>query len=209
MSTLIYGSSATVLHYDPFTCSPTVEDPRCEPQFSTQTSYGDGASALRVFTNRASQNLVDIFARIFLRAASNSSQIDSVAPVQKLLDLTGWSQRRLATAIGVTHPTVAALLKGDAGALARSPQVRTVLADLTTLVTRLAPLSARKGYDLWEVLNTPGGTADASAFDLVRGRELGRAYVTALDAMNPDQGLGMSAGPYPVKAGISSVDLTE
>src|SRR4051812_787419 len=57
-----------------------------------------------------------------------------VQQVSELARMTLWTHRTLGQIIGVTHPTVAKLLKGESGALSRSQESRERLSEVYAVV---------------------------------------------------------------------------
>lgn len=202
---------STLEYRDPIYATPTLEPPR---QTRVLEEFGQllytASSALHgIFSARPSQSPVaNIFETYDVEEFDDLPKPQTSELVRQILDLTRWSHRRFAQIIEVTHPTVTAVLRGDSGVL-RSPSKQSLLADLHQLILRVAPLAARKGYDLGEVLERSPGGGVSSALDLLKSREFGRAYVTAMDIITPPRATRFMAGSYPAVAGRSSLDLTE
>lgn len=202
---------STLEFRDPIYATPTLEPPR---HSKVMEEFGEllytASSALHgIFSARPSQSQVkDIFEGYDVEEQDEATRPQTGDLVREILDLTQWSHRRLAQIIEVTHPTITAILRGDSGVL-RSPSKQSFLADLHQLVLRVAPLAARKGYDLGEVLERPAGSSAPSALDLLKRRDFGRAYVTVMDIITPQRATRLMTGSYPAVAGRSSLGLTE
>ena len=208
-----FASGYSTLEYrDPIYATPTLEPPQ---QATVLEEFGELLYTARsilhgIFSAKPSQSSVaDVFEIYDLSIQDAVARPQISALVREILDLTQWSHRRFAQVLEVTHPTVTAMLRGESGVLLRSPAKQGLLADLHQLVLRVAPLAARKGYDLGEVLERSPSGDELSALDLLRSREFGRAYVTAMDVITPRQATKFMTGSYPARAGRSSLDLTE
>lgn len=121
-------------------------------------------------------------------------------------DWTGFSNRRLAAALGTSHPTVAALLAGE-GNLAGRPDVRTRVSDLHSLCARLAPLVAHDPVQLRDLLDvSSGGT---TVLDLAAGGRVADAYVIALRAVSPRDQDPYPASVFPAIPGAATEALDD
>lgn len=130
---------------------------------------------------------VDVFASwLSLAPIQTSREISRrhsmINAVQQIIHMTGWSNRKVATAIGTSHPTVAALLRGKiperVGGLAQTVE------HLTEVIYKIwiACAKDRSRVDsAMQTLNQEGKTA----YDLIVEKNYARAYLAALDSTRP------------------------
>lgn len=206
MTTVMPEHGSTVSFYSPFSADPTLPLPeRTGRAISVTESLLRGAFA----PGSAPGSGPDVFEREVFRTPDNPPSPRVQQAAREIKDLTGWSNRRLAQALGVTHPTVKAIEKGGAGALARSPHVQRRLSILHQVLSRIAPLAERKRYPLAQALEQAAQQGGLSALELVRMEDGNRAYLAALDVISPRRRGKMIRSSHPVKPGRSSVELTE
>lgn len=202
---------STVSDYSPFSIEPTIPLPeRALPGSWHGQSLVFAESVLRGAFAAPSIRVAPDFLD---QAAFGMSHAAPAAHVRRMVreikELTDWSDRKLARALGVSHPTVAAMGKSGSKALARSPHAQRRLSVLHQVIVRIAPLAERKGYPLAQALEHAPGPGAPSAVDLVQLEDGSQAYLAAMDVINPKRGKRMMKSPRPVTAGRSTVDLTE
>ncbi|MGH8827625.1 MAG: helix-turn-helix domain-containing protein, partial [Jiangellaceae bacterium] len=120
---------------------------------------------------------------------------------------TGWSQRKLAKALGSTHPTVRALEEGRSAA--RSKDLFDRLLDVHDVVERAFMLAGRDVKESDRLLTTPPADDRASALDLLESRQPAEAYLAALDVLRPRRQTAMMRGMWPARAGEATTALSE
>ena len=127
----------------------------------------------------------------------------------RLRTLTGWSVRATAQALGTTHPTISALLAGRQAWTPRIPELPGRLAALVELAERINRLVGGEAASVDTALKgvPPGQTL--SALDHLREGDLGRAYTTALDVLQPPRRTGMMRGVWPTTPGEATVALDD
>lgn len=126
----------------------------------------------------------------------------------QLKDWTGWSSRMLAEAVGTTHPTVEAILRGDSQ-LSRLPQVAHRVAALYELVIRLNKLVGEDSGELDRAMTQRPSPDRPSALMLVGSGRPADAYLAALDVITPPRASGMMRGRYPARPGEATVALDD
>lgn len=133
--------------------------------------------------------------------------------VQQLLArlqvVTGWSARTTAQALGTTHPTVSALSAGRQASTPRIPEFPGRLVALVELAERLARVADGEVASVDAALRSipPGQTR--SAVDHLRSGDLGRAYTTALDVLEPPRRGGMMRSVWPARPGEATAALDD
>lgn len=123
--------------------------------------------------------------------------------IRDIKAMTGWSDRTIATVLGVSHPTVAALRQGRRG---RVP-LRARLMRVHDLVERVYMLSERNPESTEELLtaNTPDGR---SAFSLLAADRPADAYLAVTDVLYPPPE-GLLTGSHPASVGNAIAPLAE
>jgi hypothetical protein len=98
----------------------------------------------------------------------------------RIRQLTGWSDRTLGSAVGASHPTIGNVLHARV-----TPRLglRQRIATLHALVQRVSTVAGNEPEATDRALRTPIAGRNALAH-LAEG-EVGRAYLTALDALRP------------------------
>lgn len=121
---------------------------------------------------------------------------------------TRWSARFIATVLGTTHPTVAALLDGRATGGRHLPDLHSRLRELHDVVTRVHALAGDDPEETVRLLTTaPPGAAPA--VDLLRSRDPAAAYLAAVDVVRPSRPRGMMTGLFPVRGGEATAALED
>ena len=106
---------------------------------------------------------------------------------------TGWSDRRLATALGITHPTVAALAKGTS--VGRTSDAEQIAA-LHDVVRQIYLLCGKDSTETDRVFVTENESG-SSAFVLLSNGDIVAGYLAALDLARPRSGGKMLASRLP------------
>lgn len=129
---------------------------------------------------------------------------DFESQATRICDATGWSQRALGRALGVSHPTAGKLLQGagrhDLGLLTRLDQ-------LNALVIRVSALTRNAVGETDRALRTP--VEGRSALQHFTGGNRARAYTTALLAMQPPRASGLIVGSRPAIVGTATTPLDD
>ncbi len=128
--------------------------------------------------------------------------------LRQIKSWTGWSSRTLAEAVGTTHVTVEAILRGDSQ-LARLPQVAQRAAALYELAIRLYKVVGEDPGELVRAMTQPPTPSRPSALMLVGTGHAADAYLTALDVISPPRTDGMMQGRYPAQPGEATVALDD
>ncbi|NNN22686.1 MAG: hypothetical protein HKL80_11880 [Acidimicrobiales bacterium] len=139
-----------------------------------------------------------------------SQETRKVALVQtqlhRIIEWTGWSRRKVAQALGTTHPTVSAILDGRQISNRLQP-ISTQIAMLYNLVSRLRIVVNSDQNELRRALDTKQLKGSLSSIDLIKRGELAEAYLAALDALSPPRVSGLMQSRFPRRAGEASVPL--
>lgn len=127
--------------------------------------------------------------------------VDPEAPAtaRRLRDVvawTDWSNRYLADLLGTTHPTIAAVLRGQE--ITRLPDLRDRIARMHRVVQRLAALSDWDRSEVLRLLETRHVT-EKSAAELMAARQFGKAYLVALDVRRPLPADGLMGSDFPAR----------
>lgn len=128
------------------------------------------------------------------------------AMMQELKNWTGWSDRRLAPALGVSHPTVAALAAGRSTGrpadVARVTETHAVIRQIFLLV-------GGDSAEISRILMVERAGSPSPIALLAEGRS-GAAYLAAIDAVRPRSKGRMLQSKLPsAKPGRSTVSLDE
>jgi hypothetical protein len=123
-----------------------------------------------------------------------------------ILGLTGWSHRRLATALGTTHPTIANILGGRAeGPVWRNSEYRTRLREMHTVVERIAALAPGDKSQVRSLLVRP--TEGGTAIDHMAAGRFDDAYLAAIETLRPARDTRLITGQRPRPVGENTVAL--
>jgi transcriptional regulator with XRE-family HTH domain len=126
---------------------------------------------------------------------------------QEILAWTGWSQRKLARALGATHPTIRALEEGRSAARARDLFDR--LVEVHSVVERIFLVAHRDESETDRLLSTAPGDGLAPAIVLIEERRPAEAYLAAMDVHRPRRQSAMMSGIWPAKAGEATTALED
>lgn len=125
---------------------------------------------------------------------------------REIREWTGWSQRKMARALGTSHPTVRALEEGRS--VWRVRDILTRLIEAHSVVERAHLLSGRKSQETDRLLTTPRTAGELTAIDLISQRRPSEAYLAVLDVLRPRQH-GMMTGLWPAEAHQGTAALTD
>ena len=125
---------------------------------------------------------------------------------QELLVWTGWSHRRLANVLKISHPTVSALEQGTSSA--RVGDLFDRLVEAHEVVKRVHLIADRDPSRTSRLLSTPPEPGN-SASSLLARRRPAEAYLAALDAQRPRRAEPMMQSIWPARVGEATVDLAE
>ena len=128
--------------------------------------------------------------------------------LRELQRMTQWTNRTLGEIIGVSHPTIAQALRGNAGALSRSAVQRQRLADAYTVVSRIFLLAGRDVTRTAAALDTPT-TDDMTAIDYLSDGHVTKAYLAAARALRPPRIGEMMTGAYPLDPRTATVAVLD
>lgn len=119
---------------------------------------------------------------------------------------TGWSQRRLASVLNTTHPTVKALEQGRIVTRVRDLPAR--LSDIHRVVERVFLLAGRNPNETNRLLTSRANNRQLSAVDLLAEGRAAQAYLAVLDILRPPDE-GMAVGIWPSKPGVATTSLED
>jgi hypothetical protein len=120
---------------------------------------------------------------------------------------TGWSTRALAEAVGTTHPTIRQILDAVPGSGTRRPDMLRRLEQVHGVVARIYLMAGSDSRRAAAVL--AAGPAGRSAVDYLSAGEANKAYLAALDVLQPREGNGLLVGARPVQPGRGTVDYLD
>lgn len=129
-----------------------------------------------------------------------------VAPIRRAADniklWTGFSDRSLAKAVGVTHPTVRALISGVRPSFVNSADAARRLLMLEQIAGRLRAI-APDTSSLAAALQVPPPGAARSALDEIARGDRGAAYLASLDVLVPRAPRGLLQPLLPMVPGAT------
>jgi hypothetical protein len=120
---------------------------------------------------------------------------------------TGWSARALAEVTGTSHPTINAVLQGQAATLTRAPGLATRIRQLHDLVSRLQIVVGGDSAELTRALKDRPAPGRRSAAEELAAGEPADAYLAALDVLSPPRTTGMMRSRFPARPGEASSAL--
>lgn len=121
---------------------------------------------------------------------------------------THWSARLIATLLGTTHPTVAALVEGRPVGARHLPDLHDRLRELHEVVTRIHAIAGNDVDDTVRLLITPSQGGEA-AVDFLKRRDPANAYLAAVDVARPQDASGLLTGLFPAHAGEATAALED
>ncbi len=131
--------------------------------------------------------------------------------VQQLHDLAQmakWTNRQIGEIIGVSHPTVAQAMRGNAGALSRSVAQRQRLGAAHNVVSRIFLLASRDPHRTSVALDTPEAD-NLTAIDHLVDGQITKAYLAAARALRPPRIGDMMTGMHPLDARTATVAVLD
>jgi hypothetical protein len=126
---------------------------------------------------------------------------------RELLDVTGWSNRLLAQALAVTHPTVRALKEGRSRT--NDNEILERLQEVEDVVSRVATLVGGDRGELRRALSSSPSEGRLSAIELLALRRTADAYLSATQVLRPVRRSPLMASVWPAKAGTATHDLAD
>lgn len=103
--------------------------------------------------------------------------------IREIKKYTNWSDRQLARALSVTHPTVAALASGRGPG---RPETTARVADVHEVVERIF-LVCNRDPQLTDAVLRAEPDDEANPVLLLRRNEISKAYLAAIDRIHPRQ----------------------
>lgn len=151
-----------------------------------------------------SSNLFDIWVRLPAPKPYTPPRIRE--QTEKIRARTGWSQRRLATILNTTHPTVKTLEQGRPVTRVKDIAVR--LSDIDRIVERVFILAKESPQETNRILSTTTRNDRLSAADLLQNGDPTGAYLAALQVLRPQtERSGMVIGLWPSQPGGATASL--
>lgn len=157
---------------------------------------------------KLSSPLRDLTALWHIPASEPSRVPRTQEQLRQVKEWTGWSSRTLAQAIGTSHPTVDAILRGRSQ-LVRVPGLVHRIMVLHMLVSRLWTVVGGDRIELTRVLSEPPVGNRPSALEMLEADDVPGSYLAALDVLAPPRTGGMMRGRFPRRAGEAWVPLHE
>ena len=121
---------------------------------------------------------------------------------------TGWSTRRLAAILGTTHTTVRAVEEGRPLVAGHSGDLRRRFEEAHAVILRIHVLADRDPHRTVQLLDAVPTNGGVSAITALQERDPSRAYLAALDVLNPPTE-GLLLGAYPATPGRAVTPLHE
>jgi transcriptional regulator with XRE-family HTH domain len=128
---------------------------------------------------------------------------DATRLITLVRDRTGWSARRLAEILGVSHSTVGRIARGQRPESAHSGDLPLRLRDTYEVVDRIYLLLTRDPEATARALDTaaPGRHSPA---DELRDGNSAEAYLAAIDLLRPPRAPGLLTGDRPRRDGATA-----
>lgn len=153
-----------------------------------------------------SSNLFDIWVKLPAPKPYTAPRIRE--QTKQIRARTGWSQRRLATILNTTHPTVKALQQGRP--VTRVKDIAVHLSDIDRIVERVFILAKRRPQETNRILSTTTRNDRLSAADLLQNGDPAGAYLAALQVLRPQTARsGMVSGLWPSRPGGATMSLEQ
>lgn len=124
---------------------------------------------------------------------------------RELLDWSGLSLRVLAEMLGITHPTLKALVEGSGASLTKKPEVLDRLEALHALTSRLAPFEIANAGSIARALTTVIDGRRIS--EIATSESLADAYLEALKVVAPRPGKNLRQVTTRRTVGTATVAL--
>ena len=128
---------------------------------------------------------------------------------KEILDWTGFSRRQLSSILGITHPTLKALVEGRATQLSKKPEVPTRIAALHGLCERIAPLANYDQGLVASALLTEVRNDGSRIADIVMTESVAAAYLAALKVVAPKTPPSLRPVFAKREVGTATVSLSE
>jgi hypothetical protein len=126
--------------------------------------------------------------------------------ISEILDMTGWSQRELASILLTSHTTVRKLLAGGEVS-ARSISVASRVGPVHDLISRLYVVARRDSAHLAIAMRT-SVDGRRSSVDLLAGGDDNAAYATALRALRGQQRETLGRHPKRIRPADATMELS-
>nr|MBA2601122.1 hypothetical protein [Actinomycetota bacterium] len=124
--------------------------------------------------------------------------------VQAIESTTGWSDRRLASILGVSHPTISKLRHRSSVRAGSRTGLLPRLLDVHEVVARVSLLAAGDPVATDRALTTP--VRGRRGIDYLAEGSRARAYLAAVDVLNPRTET-RPEGEFPASAGRATTPL--
>ena len=122
-----------------------------------------------------------------------------------LLALTGWSHRRLARLLNVSHPTVAALVEGRSTGSTADISNRLLAAH--SVIKRVNMLVDRDPAETSRVMDVTSPTTDHTPAELLAEGHVTESLLAAIDVIQPQrQTTSLMTGAWPARPGEGTHD---
>jgi hypothetical protein len=167
-------------------------------------------NATSVLTRLAGQRGIDPLAWPYTFPVPHKREaLDLKDMAEEILQLTRWSNRQFASALGTTHPTVRAILQGQAeGPIWRNSEYRLYLRQMHAVISRISILVGSDRTRLRSILAQT--TSSGSSLEHMTAGRFNDAYLAAVDALRPASRPGrLLNGNYPRRPGESPVGLDD
>lgn len=125
--------------------------------------------------------------------------------VRTIESLTGWSDRRLASIVGVSHPTISKLRQGASSRVGSRSGLLPRLIDVHEVVARVSLLSHGDPVATDRALSTPIH-GERRGLDYLSEGDRANAFLAAVDVIHPRRE-GPIVGDFPARAGSSTAAL--
>lgn len=126
----------------------------------------------------------------------------------KVKEWTEWSARAIGDALGTTHPTIEAIVRGQSRTTG-VPGLARRLSSLYELVKRLRVVVNGDPIELARALRDRPAPDRASALELLQLDRLSDAYLAALDALEPPRVAAFMRSRYPSRPGHAPAPLDD
>lgn len=127
---------------------------------------------------------------------------------RELASMTGWSQRKLAKLLGITHPTVKALVEGRSTGSSSDTATRVIEAH--SVVRRVYLLVGSDAVETARLLGASPAPGKHTPAELIAEGRSTEGLLAALDVLNPPRPeLSMMSGLWPSTSGVDTHDPSE
>jgi transcriptional regulator with XRE-family HTH domain len=167
-----------------------------------QLGASDATVSFAPLTDRFRFPLFDPWVRVPERAPTPAPRTQVLA--RSLRRQTGWSQRKLASVLRSTHPTVRALEEGRSSA--QQDELYDQIVGVHEVVDRVFEVADRDSRETNRLLSATTARA-TSAIDLLTAGDFAGAYLAALDAARPRRTTRMMQGFWRSTPGTATRSL--